>query len=637
MIDMLACPQCSHRFQLGAAMRDQIEADLRRDLKSETERQVDAAAASAQAEGKRLVEERDAELTRLRQDMDKLAVDHAAHLRRERELDEREAKVSIDIDTRVHEGLRTMRAQVEQAAEERYAQRLQEDLRVKDESMKILRAEVAKCSAKESDLLRREADLSRSRDNLELEKERALAEGRAKMREEVEQKVQATYDARLSDAVRDRDDELTQVRLRLQASRERESTLLQKEAELVDREDRLELRLKQTVLEEGRRIKDEVTARSQEEMRLVQEQHSLREREHTEQIAGLQEKLVELQRRMAQGSMQLQGEAQELALRERLVAAFPQDDIVDVPKGTAGADLLQTIGGKNAVDAGTIIWESKRTKGWSPGWISKLRDDQRATGAACAVLVSQALPKEIEHGFGLFDGVWVTSWTHATAVAAALRVGMIEVAEARQAALGRGEKMAELYSYLTGPDFKNRFQGIVEAFVEMRTDLEKEKVAIFRLWKVREGQITRALQNLAAVHGNLRGIAGRQIEYVPALALGAGEGEPPGAEREEENADAYDGAPPDRALVDFLFTLLPADGAAVGNRKIGERFVEAASARFRREATLDDYKRCRAVLLTTGRIRKGSGRGGSVARMPDDWSDEPNEQTDSTSASANGV
>jgi hypothetical protein len=437
--------------------------------------------------------------------------------------------------------------------------------------------------------------------------------------------------------VRERDEELAQARLRLQASRDRESTLLQKEADLADREDRLDLRLKQSLLEESRRIKDEVAARSQEEMKLVQEQHALREREHTEQIAGLQQKLIELQRRMAQGSMQLQGEAQELALRDRLVAAFPHDDIADVPKGTAGADLLQVIGGTGGVDAGTIIWESKRTKGWSPGWISKLRDDQRATGAACAVLVSQALPKEIEHGFGLIDGVWVTSWTHATAVATALRVGMIEVAEARQAALGRGEKMAELYSYLTGPDFKNRFQGIVEAFVEMRSDLEKEKIAMFRLWKVREGQITRALQNLAAVHGDLRGIAGRQIEDVPALALGAGDSGTAGADHEEPNADEYDDAPPGRDLIELLFALLPADGAFVGNRKIGERFVDAASARFGRVLTLDDYERCKAVLLTTGRIRKGSGRGGSVARMPDDWSDEPDAQGDSNSLSPSGI
>ena len=234
------------------------------------------------------------------------------------------------------------------------------------------------------------------------------------------------------------------------------------------------------------------------------------EREAT--IEGLRKALEDAQRRASQGSQQNQGEVQEVALEVSLREAFPLDAIEPVAKGVLGADCVQVVAG----DCGKIIFESKRTKSWSEGWIAKLKDDQRAATADVAVIVTTVLPKDVID-FGVHEGVWVTVPRYAVNLAVVLRTALQEVSAARSAGQGLETKAGLIYGYMTGPRFKQRVQGIVEAFTTMKEDLDAERRAIGKSWAKRETQIERVLQGTVGMYGDLQAIAGRSIAEVEGL------------------------------------------------------------------------------------------------------------------------
>jgi len=241
----------------------------------------------------------------------------------------------------------------------------------------------------------------------------------------------------------------------------------------------------------------------------------------------LQHRLDELKQKAEQGSQQLQGEVQEIELESLLRANFHTDTITPVPKGQFGGDVLQEVFGLQNQKCGTILWESKRTKNWSDSWLAKLRDDQREAKAEIAVLVSQAMPKDLD-SFGLIEGIWVIPIRAVVPVASTLRHMLVEIACARHAAEGQNTKMSLVYQYLTGPLFRQRIQTIVEAFSNMGEDLLKEKKAIMKQWAKREQEIERVMQATVSMYGDLQGIAGKTLQEVEGLDLkvlkaGAGE------------------------------------------------------------------------------------------------------------------
>ncbi len=245
------------------------------------------------------------------------------------------------------------------------------------------------------------------------------------------------------------------------------------------------------------------------------------EKEQT--IISMQKTIEDLKRRSEQGSQQLQGEVQELELEALLRLKFPQDTIEPVPKGEHGGDTLQHVVGPMGQICGTILWETKRTKNWTDGWLSKLRDDQRAAKAEISVLVSPALPKDVE-SFDSVDGVWVTHPRIAIPVAIVLRQSLLELAMARQASEGQQTKMELLYSYLTGSRFRQRVQAIVESFSSMKEDLDKEKRAITKQWSKRDEQIERVMQATVGMYGDMQGIAGKTLQEIEGLEMKALEG-----------------------------------------------------------------------------------------------------------------
>jgi len=214
-----------------------------------------------------------------------------------------------------------------------------------------------------------------------------------------------------------------------------------------------------------------------------------------------------MKRKAEQGSTQLQGEIQELALEEMLRQAFPFDEVTEVGKGVKGADCIQIIRNQYGQDCGRIIYESKRTKDFSKDWVEKLKADMRSQGADVAILVTQAMPKDMER-FGEREGVWICSFAEVKALALVLRDGVIRIAGALKSQENKGDKMHMLYNYLTSSEFAEQWKAIREGFLAMKTSIQKEREAMEKLWKAREKQLEKVLLNAAHIKGAVEGIAG---------------------------------------------------------------------------------------------------------------------------------
>ena len=302
---------------------------------------------------------------------------------------------------------------------------------------------------------------------------------------------------------------LKQRDAKLADAQKAQAEVTRKQRELDDAKRELELTIAQRVQAELDATRAQARKDAEEELKL-----KVLEKEQT--IASMQKQIEDLKRRAEQGSQQLQGEVQELEIEAVLGARFPRDTIQPVPKGEHGGDVLHRVMGPLGQSCGTILWESKRTKNWSDGWLPKLREDQRAAKAEIAVLVSQVLPKGVE-AFELIDGVWVAHPRVLFPVAVTLRNTLIEVTSARQASEGQQTKMEMVYQYLTGPRFRQRIQAIVEAFSSMRDDLDREKKALTKQWAKREEQIERVMQATVGMYGDLQGIAGRTLQEIEGL------------------------------------------------------------------------------------------------------------------------
>ncbi|HOW54267.1 MAG TPA: DUF2130 domain-containing protein [Syntrophorhabdaceae bacterium] len=277
-----------------------------------------------------------------------------------------------------------------------------------------------------------------------------------------------------------------------------------KEFELRKEKRKLEEEKENMGLEIERKLDSERQKIREETSKRFVEQQTLKDREKDMLIDSLKKKAEELQQKLEQGSQERQGETLELVLEDLLRAKFPQDTIEPVPKGMKGADLIQKVCSSNGQICGTIIWESKRTKAWSDGWIDKLKEDQREAKADIAVIISTVLPKDISDDVDNVKGVWVTNFPLAVGLAMALRSGVIEIAMAKQGMVGKSEKMEMLYGYLSGSEFRQQIEGIVEAFASLKKDLDHERNAMEKIWAKREKQIERVIKSTGRMYGSLQ-------------------------------------------------------------------------------------------------------------------------------------
>ena len=381
-------------------------------------------------------------------------------------------------------------------------------------------------SKKDSDIGKREASLR--------EREEALSKARQTIDDQVAEKLQqerikiVAEEARKAKLALETDIDqknkeiadlqviLNQREAKLAEAQKAQAELIRKERELHDAKREMELTIEKRVQQGLATVREQAQKETEDQLKL-----KVMEKEQT--ITSMQKQIEDLKRRADQGSQQLQGEVLELALEDLLRTKFPRDSIDPVPKGEHGGDIMQRVVGPLGQLCGTILWESKRTKNWSDGWLTKLREDQRAAKAEIAVIVSQALPREVQT-FDLIDGVWVTHPRAMLPVAVTLRHTLIEVTCARQASEGQQTKMDMIYQYLTGPRFRQRVQAIVEAFSSMQEDLEKEKKVITKQWAKRQEQIERVMQATVGMYGDLQGIAGKTLQEIEGLGLKALEG-----------------------------------------------------------------------------------------------------------------
>lgn len=228
-----------------------------------------------------------------------------------------------------------------------------------------------------------------------------------------------------------------------------------------------------------------------------------------------QKALEEAQRKTAQGSQQLQGEVLELDLEKQLAVSFPEDEILPVPKGVSGGDVLQKVRNKLGREAGTIIWEAKRAK-WQAPWLAKLKQDMREANASEAILVVENLPEKLQNS-GLVNGVWVTSYRDALTVATTIRLLLMKVAAAKSAAENKDEKLEDLYQYITSDNFRHKIESQLESFIQLKTDLEAEKRSMEKNWSKRETQLARLEKNTSNLFGELQGIAGPALPSIKLL------------------------------------------------------------------------------------------------------------------------
>ncbi|GAA8262529.1 DUF2130 domain-containing protein [Helicobacter pylori] len=295
--------------------------------------------------------------------------------------------------------------------------------------------------------------------------------------------------------------------------------LHQKEAEIerLKRENNeAESRLK---AENEKKLNEKLDLERERIEKALHEKNELKFKQQEEQLEMLRNELKNAQRKAELSSQQLQGEVQELAIEEFLRQKFPLDCIEEIKKGQRGGDCIQVVHTREFQNCGKIYYESKRTKEFQKAWVEKLKSDMREIGADVGVIVSEALPKEMER-MGLFEGVWVCSFEEFKGLSAVLREGVIQVGLAKKSQENKGDKVNLLYHYLTSSEFSMQVNAIIEGFEQLRADLESEKRAMARIWKSREKQIDKVFEGTINMYGSIKGIAGNAIGPVKALELG---------------------------------------------------------------------------------------------------------------------
>jgi hypothetical protein len=277
--------------------------------------------------------------------------------------------------------------------------------------------------------------------------------------------------------------------------------------------------MKESVMAEAERTLNQKLIEEKDKIRKnEQDRNELAIKELQKQLEDQKRLTEEMKRKQEQGSMQLQGEVQELAIEEWLAASFPLDTIVEIKKGARGGDCIQTVNTRTRQNCGTIYYESKRTKDFQPSWIEKFKNDIRDKGASVGVLVTEVLPSDLDR-MGLKEGIWICTYEEFKGLCKVLRESIIQVSNALTSQENKGEKMAMLYGYLTSNTFHMQIEAIVEGFTQMKMDLDYEKRSMQKIWKMREKQLEKVIDNTIDMHGSIKGIAGNAIQDIKQLDM----------------------------------------------------------------------------------------------------------------------
>ena len=337
---------------------------------------------------------------------------------------------------------------------------------------------------------------------LKLEAERKLF--KANMEENIRKSISADFENQLKLL----QSANTENEEKLKEARKKELDFLKKVQELKNKEEELELEVQKKLQQERASITEQIRKQETEKNSLKENEHNLRVKELEKQLEDQKKLAEEMKRKAEQGSMQLQGEVQELALEELLRATFPFDMIAEVGKGVRGADCIQTVRNAIGIECGKIIYESKRTENFAADWIDKLKADMLSQKADIAVIVTKARPKDMQHS-GEKNGVLICSFDEVKSLVPLLRNTLLKVAEARKNQENKGDKMVALYDYLTGQEFVGNWNAIRSGFQQLRGLLQKEREDFEKNFKKKEKQIEMIIQNSLHISGSIEGIAGQ--------------------------------------------------------------------------------------------------------------------------------
>jgi hypothetical protein len=296
---------------------------------------------------------------------------------------------------------------------------------------------------------------------------------------------------------------------KLKTARQKELEFLQKELALKNREEELELSTHRKLQEERVRIAEEIRRIEEQKNQSKETDYQLRLKELEKQLDDQKKLAEEMKRRADQGSTQLQGEVQELALEKLLQSAFPFDLVEPIGKGVRGADCTLTVRSTAGQECGKIIFESKRTKNFETDWIEKLKNDMRQQGAQVAILVTRVMPRDMDC-FGEKNGVWICNFPEVRALTEVLRDGVVRIFQASRNQQNKGDKMQLLYDYLTSSEFSEQWKAIREGFSSMKMSIQRERDMMEKLWKTREKQLEKVLLNAAHIKGSMEGISGQE-------------------------------------------------------------------------------------------------------------------------------
>ena len=405
---------------------------------------------------------------------------------------------------------------MEEAVSEEYKKDLQQKMmaykKQKDEELRKYREENE----------RKERTLQEQLEKKQEEYDKKLVEERTRIRQTMEEDLRKNIRADFENQVELLQSSQRESEEKLKMARQRELDYLRKEQELLSKEQELQITIQKQLIEERKTLSEQVRKEELEKAAFRETELQLKMKELEKQLEDQKKLADEMKRKAEQGSMQLQGEAQELLLEDLLRENFPHDLVAEVGKGVEGADCILVVRSHTGVEFGKIIFESKRAKGWNNNWLEKLRNDMRNKQADLAVLVTQVFPKNMEC-FGERDGVWICSFKEVMGLTSALRNAIIRIAETKKTEENKGEKMQMLYNFLTGTEFRQQIEAIVEGFTEMEQSIMKERIMMEKIWKERKKQLDKVLINTAGMYGSIKGIAGASVGSIPLLEGGEGE------------------------------------------------------------------------------------------------------------------
>jgi hypothetical protein len=407
-------------------------------------------------------------------------------------------------------------ADVEQRLKQQYESKLQQSLKQLDSERSRLEAQQTEFEEKR----KKQNEIFQERLQQERQKLEAQAQSdRQKLETELQQQLRKSIAQDYENKLRILQESDQEKEAKLKAAQQKELEFMRREKELQSKEAELELQLQKKLLQEKNALLDQLRKEEEQRLALREEEHLFKMKDLQMQLEDQKRLIEEMKRKAEQGSMQRQGEVQELLLEEMLKDHFPFDVIGEVGKGVEGADCIQTVRNHLGHDCGKIIFESKRTKTFQAGWIEKLKADMRSKGADVAILVTQTYPKDFRC-FGEMDGVWICSFNEVLALTSAMRHTIMRIAETKKGEENKGEKMQLLYDYLTGNEFRQSMETIVEGFLSMKMGIDKERIQMEKLWKEREKQLQKVLLSTSGMFGSIKGIAGASVGQIPLLEDG---------------------------------------------------------------------------------------------------------------------